>query len=201
MALAHILFQSGIFVPGNKACMSPVDGIYTHFSCEEKPDTDAGKLGEESLRIKSIFDNATRYSLILLNESFSSTSPMESLYISREILYALKILETRAIFATHLHELALNLDLINNAISGDSTVASLISVIADQSNDVNKQENFNKRSFKIMPGAPQGTSFAKDILSKYGVSFEKLIITMQKRNVVDSEININELSESILQGR
>ena len=78
VGVAQVLFQAGLCVPGAHARISPVDAIYTHFQGEEKPGMDAGRLGEEAKRLSDIFARATRRSLILLNESLSSTSPAKA---------------------------------------------------------------------------------------------------------------------------
>jgi hypothetical protein len=182
IGLAQILFQLGIFVPGDTASISPVDRIYTHFPVEEKPDSRMGRLGEESKRLNDIFLKATKYSLILLNESMQSTSPYEGLYISKEVTMALKLLGARAIFATHFHELANDLDSLNASIPGDSKIVSLISGVIEDTNNIHGID-VAKRTYIILPGVPQGTSYAKDIASRYGLSFDKLVETLKKREM------------------
>lgn len=191
IGLTQILFQLGMFVPAAKARISPVDVICTHFPVEEKPDSNLGRLGEESKRLSEIFQKATRYSLVLLNESLSSTSPGESLYIAKELVAALKILGVRAIFATHLHDLALNLDSFNKKIPGDSKVVSMVSGV-DAEDLSNPDSNNAMRTYKIVQGPPLGKSYAKDIASRYGISFEKLVSTLKERDLVKGDINIAE---------
>lgn len=190
VGLSQILFQLGMFVPASKARISPVDMICTHFPVEEKPDSNLGRLGEESKRLAEIFKKASRHSLVLLNESLSSTSPGESLYIAKEIVAALKILGVRAIFATHLHDLALNLDSFNKNIPGDSKVVSMVSGV-----DTGETESNNKdtamRTYKIMPGPPLGKSYARDVAMRYGISFENLVNTLKERELVSGDIDIS----------
>ncbi len=167
--LAQILFQAGIFVPGTYALMSPVDSIFSHFPADENQTVELGRLGEETKRLSQIFSDSTNHSLILLNESLASTSYMESLHISRDVIKALRYLGARAIFNTHMHELANYADTINNEVQGESRVISFVTGLAE-----------GKRSFKIQPGAPLGKSYAMDIAMKYGVSFEQIIDTIEK---------------------
>ncbi|MBZ0288083.1 MAG: DNA mismatch repair protein MutS, partial [Anaerolineae bacterium] len=126
IALAQVLFQAGLYVPGCSARISPVDGIYTHFPVEERPSAEAGRFGEEAQRLSEIFAQATRHSLILLNESLSSTAPGESLYLARDIVRCFRLLGVRAAYTTHMHELAANLDEYNMQTPGDSKVVSLV---------------------------------------------------------------------------
>ena len=126
VGLAQVLFQAGLFVPAEAACMSPVDGIFTHFATLEKTGAGLGRLAEEARRLNEIFHAISDQSLVLLNESLSSTSPGESLYLARDIVHALRLFGVRAIFATHLHELAEGVDAINAEVQGDSRVLSLV---------------------------------------------------------------------------
>ncbi len=106
IGLAQILFQAGVFVPGVNASMSPVDCIFSHFPVDENQTVELGRLGEETKRLNSIFQHASRHSLILLNESLSSTSFLEGLYIAQDVVKSMRYMETRAVFNTHMHELA-----------------------------------------------------------------------------------------------
>lgn len=177
VGLAHVLMQAGVFVPASSARISPVDGIFTHFAAEERPELEAGRLGEESQRLSEIFQHATRHSLILLNESLSSTSAGESLYLARDIVRVLRLLGVRAIFATHLHELAADAETINAETPGDSRVISVISL-------VNIDGQTARRTYKIVPGAPMGMSYAREIAERYGISFDQLTATLRARKAI-----------------
>ncbi len=181
IGLIHVLAQAGLYVPGSGAKVSPVDSIFTHFPVQEAPEMEAGRLGEESRRLSEIFAQVTRYSLVLLNESLSSTSFGESLYLARDIVAVLRRLGARAIYATHLHELAEQVDTLNVEIPGDSNVASLISVVGDSHNGEVSQ------TFRIIPGPPMGRSYAKEVAARYGISYEQLMQALRSRGVVDSE--------------
>jgi len=178
IGLAHAMAQSGWPVPATSAALSPVDGIYTHFPVAERLDMEAGRLGEEAGRLAGIFQRATRRSLVLLNESLASTSPGESLYLARDVVRALRLLGARAIYATHLHELAANLDAINAEVPGDSPVVSLVA----RAEALPAQEGDGVRpTFRITPGPPLGTSYARQIASYYGISYDKLAAALSHR--------------------
>jgi hypothetical protein len=42
-----------------------------------------------------------------------------------------------------------------------------------------------RRTYKIQPGPPVGTSYARDIAARYGISFEQIVATLQDRQVLD----------------
>ena len=148
------------------ASISAVDGIYTHFPEGADDTIDKGRLGEECARLREIFDSVTENSLILLDESLSSTGAYEASYIASEILTGFAVIRTRGIFSTHLHELAAAVPEINQkaAERGGVRIDTLVAGIEE-----------GRRSFKIIRAKPDGKSYAKDIADKYGFSFESLI--------------------------
>lgn len=172
IGVAQILMQAGLYVPGTLASMSPVDGIYTHFASVEKPESGAGRLGEEAQRLHWIFSEATQFSLILLNESFSSTSARESFFLARDVVLAIRLLSGRAIFATHLHELAADVDAMNAEVEGDSNVVSMVSAVEVDETDESGENA--RRTYKIIPGPPMGQSYAREIAVQYGISLRQL---------------------------
>lgn len=180
IGVAQVLFQAGLYVPGYRARMSPVDWIHTHFLEDEIPNSQEGKLAEECRRLAKIFERATRYSLILLNESLSSTSPGESLYLTEGVVKGLRMAGCRAVFATHLHDLAARADAINAQTPGDSDVISMVAGLEPEDAEL-EDASFRKRSFRVTPGPPQGSSFALDIARRYGISLEQIVERLDQR--------------------
>ena len=176
VGLAHVLAQAGLYVPGADARISPVDAIHTHFQGEEKPNLDTGRLGEEALRLSAIFDRATRHSLILLNESLSSTSFGEGVLLAEDVVRGFRLLGARVIFCTHLHELAAAAEAINADTPGDSRVASLVAMVV-----VDGADGAARRTYKIVPCPPTGSSYARDIARRYGISFEQIRDKLDQR--------------------
>ncbi len=179
VGLCQILAQWGLWVPAKQARMSPVDGIYTHYPIEESSAKTTGRFGDEAQRLSDIFTEATRYSLILLNESLASTNSGESLYIAQDLVRILKRMDTRAIFATHLHELAADVASLNDQTPGDSLVVSLVASRIESGADG------TQRSYKITQGQPMGRSYAREIASKYGIGYEQLMSRLQQRGVLE----------------
>lgn len=182
VGLAQAMFQAGLYVPARRARMSAADAIFTHFAAAERPELEAGRLGEEARRLSAIFEKATRHSLILLNESFASTSAGESFYLARDIVRVIRVLGARAIFATHLHELAADADNLNRETPGDSAVVSLVSMVRVEENN---GDGSAKRTYKIVPSPPMGKSYAREIAARYGVSFEQLTDVLRERKAID----------------
>lgn len=176
IGLAQIMMQVGLYVPAREAAMSVCDGVLTHYPALEKLEKGTGRFGEEAQRIGALFRSATRHSLILLNESLSSTSWAESLYLAQDIVRVLRMLGTRAVYATHLHGLAASAEELNRDTPGDSRVLSMVALIeaAGKSRKI-------RPTFKIVPGPPEGHSYAIDLACRYGISREQLVETLEQR--------------------
>lgn len=163
VGIAMLMAQWGVYVPAATATVSPCDNIFTHFPADENDTVDLGRLGEESQRLSKIFEIATRYSLLLLNESLATTSVAEGVFIAKDVVKSMRYLGTRAIFNTHMHDLATSVGEINGAVDGDSKAESMITGVHD-----------GARSFKVSIAPPQGVSYAADIAQKYGVTFAQI---------------------------
>ena len=166
LGLGIAMMQLGMFVPAKYAKISPVDAIFTHFPTGADDTIDKGRLGEECARLGEIFDAVTSHSLVLLDESFSSTGSFEGSYIAAEVLSGISMVRCRCLFATHLHELASEIDRINNdAVSrGGAKIDTLVAGIEE-----------GQRSFKIYKAKPDGKSYARDIAERYGLTYENIL--------------------------
>lgn len=166
LGMAQAMLQLGMFIPAYSAVISPVDAIYTHFPTGADDTIDKGRLGEECARLGEIFEKITSQSLVLLDESLSSTGSYEASYIAAEVLAGFSCAGCRTLFSTHLHELAGFIDEINEKCrkSGGVPIDTLVAGIES-----------GKRSFKIYRAKPDGKSYARDIANKYGLSYESIM--------------------------
>ncbi len=163
-AVGQLFFmaQGGIYVPGFSFEYTPVDAIYTHFPADEDQTLDLGRLGEECKRFRTIFTDATKNSLLLLNETFSTTSFEEGYFIARNCSKAILEKGCRTIYNTHMHKLAYDI----NELNDNNLPYKAASLIVASDNGV--------RSYKIRLAPPVGLSYAADIAKKYGVTYELL---------------------------
>lgn len=179
IGLVQVLAQLGMPVPGEEAQMSPVDAIYTHYPVEERLELGTGRFGDEALRIRAIFEKVTRHSLVLLNESLSTTSMGEGVYLARDIVRALRQIGLRAVFTTHLHELAAAAGQINAEVGGDSPVFSLVASKPEKA--MQPDQGY---SYHVQPGPPLGRSYAEHIAARYGISDEQLQSLLEERDLL-----------------
>ena len=123
---------------------------------------DLGRLGEECVRFREIYEGSTESSLILLNESFSTTSFEEGYYIAVDVIKAIADKCTRTIYNTHMHKIAEGIAMFNEGRT-KGKASSIIMASGD-----------GKRSFKVVEAPPEGDSYARDIAQNYGVTYEML---------------------------
>ena len=185
LGLAQAMFQLGMYLPADKITISPVDGIYTHFPTGAEDTIDKGRLGEECARLGEIFDCVTPNSLVLLDESLSSTGSFEASYIAEEVLSGLAQIGCRCLFSTHLHELAAGIDDLNrrSLATGGVAIDTLVAGMAGE----------GKRSFRILRAKPDGKSYARDIADRYGLTYDKIMERLGISQKKPSDPNSNKL--------
>ena len=159
-----LLAQSGISVPAERFVFDPADRVFTHFPADEDRTLDLGRLGEECRRFRELFVSCTPESLLLLNETFSTTSFEEGYFIAADAVRAILRRGTRTIYNTHMHKLAQDLD---SGINTDEVPGKAVSLVAETKE--------GKHSFRVKVAPPEGRSFARDIAEKYGVTYESLV--------------------------
>lgn len=171
VGLTFVLAQLGLCVPAESAIISPVDAIFTHFPVGGDDTIEKGRLGEECARLDLIFDSVTENSLVLLDETLSSTGSYEASYIASEVLCGISMVKCRGIFSTHLHELSAMLDEINEKCQkqGGAKIDTLVAGMQE-----------GERSFVILRQKPDGRSYARDIANKYGISLDTILEKIQK---------------------
>ena len=167
IGLLHVLAQGGIFVPAKEFSFTPVDCIFTHYPADEDKTLDFGRLGEECNRFRELFGQCTENSLLLLNETFSTTSFEEGFFIAKDAVRAILKKGTRCIYNTHMHKLAQDLDSLNEESAKEGATYRAASLVA--------LSDGGQRSFKVKVAPPQGMSYAQDIARKYGVTYDMLV--------------------------
>ena len=167
VGLMFALAQAGIYVPASEFAFAPVDCIFTHYPADEDKTLDYGRLGEECRRFRELFGLCTSDSLLLLNETFSTTSFEEGFFIARDAVKAILHKGTRCIYNTHMHKLATEIDKLNDECTAEGAAVKAASLVA--------VSDGSRRSFKVKVAPPEGLSHARDIAQKYGVTYEMLL--------------------------
>ncbi len=105
---AQLFAQAGLPVLAESATMSVRHGFFSHFSSAEEEflagDT-AGRFEQEAKEIARILNELRPHSLLLLNETFQTTSYREGTESIYNILRFMPKLKTKYVFVTHLTRL------------------------------------------------------------------------------------------------
>ena len=152
----------GLFVTADSFTGMPFRNILSHFPIDENLTINYGRLGEEAVRVKDIVNQSDENTLILFNETYSTTSSSDGVYLARDLIRVLKEKGTYVIFNTHLHDLAKDIPEMNKWDGqGD-----IISIIMERKDD--------KNTFMLKRAEPDCCSYARDIALKYGITYEQM---------------------------
>ncbi|MGZ6291947.1 MAG: DNA mismatch repair protein MutS [Syntrophales bacterium] len=108
IALIVILAQAGSFVPAREARIGAVDRIFTRIGAADSLAKGQSTFMIEMNEVANILKNATRRSLIILDEVGRGTSTFDGLSIAwaaAEYIHDVKLIGARTLFATHYHQL------------------------------------------------------------------------------------------------
>ncbi len=167
IGMTQALFQLGLFVPAASAVMSPVSNIYTHFPASDENNYGKGRLESECARLGAIMESLKSTDMLIMDESFSSTSGLEASYIASEVLTGIGAIGSGGIYVTHIHDLPQQVGEYNSHPQNKGKIDNLVALME------NKEDG--TRSYKISRTTPDGLSYAKDIAARYGLHLEDIL--------------------------
>jgi DNA mismatch repair protein MutS len=152
----HYLASLGYPVPARQARLFLPDQVFTHFEKEEDLATLRGKFEDELIRIRDVLERATGDSVVVMNESFASTTLRDAASTGERVLGRMTRLDLLGVYVTFVDELAsLN----------EACVSMVGTVVPDNPAD---------RTYRVVRQPADGLAYAAAIAGKYGLTYQQL---------------------------
>lgn len=130
VAIICLMAQIGSFVPANSADICISDRIFTRVGASDDLASGQSTFMVEMTEVANILRNATKNSLLILDEIGRGTSTFDGLSIAwavMEYISNIKILGAKTLFATHYHELTE----LEGCLSGVSNYCIAVKEVGD----------------------------------------------------------------------
>lgn len=152
----HHLAALGLPVPGRDVRITLVDGIHTLFDRRESVEDLVSKLEMDLRRTRAILDVITRRSLVVMNETFSSTTVADQAFINDRVVAAIEARGAWCVIVTFLDELAAR---------GPSTVSMVSEVEPDDT---------ARRTYRIRRRPADGLAYALGVAQRHGLTYDQV---------------------------
>lgn len=154
IGIAQTLMQSGLFVCADHYASGIFPHLYMHFTRREDSEMNSGRLDEELQRMSRMIDQIRNHgtrrrdTMMLLNESFATTTEKEGSVIAYDVIKALLANNVKILTVTHL------LSFAQKMYQEQADGVEFFS--AERKED-------GRRTYRIIHSAPQLTSFGLDL--------------------------------------
>ncbi|MGH7640094.1 MAG: MutS-related protein [Candidatus Dormibacteria bacterium] len=152
----HYLASLGFPVPGTSASLCLCDAVVTHFGRQEVVEDLQSGLEAELLRVREMLARTTPRTVVIMNESFASTTTDDQLLLGTEVIARLIELDAFAVYVTFIDELS----------RLGPTVVSLTSTV--------HPERPAERTFRIVRRPADGRAYAMVLAEAQGLNYESI---------------------------
>ncbi len=153
----HYLGRLGCLVPGHRARLHLYDHLFTHFEREEVITNLSGKLQDELERIHDILDQATSESIVIMNETFTSTTVKDARLLGGAVLNRIIDRGMLGVYVTFVDELSR----LNEAT---------VSMVAA----VDPPDDPAHRTFTLVRQRADGLAYALTLAEKYRLTYQQV---------------------------
>ena len=157
LGIAQLFAQNGLTIIAECYTGPIFNSFVSHFPSSEDDSFKKGKLWEELSRFYELLPFMRNRALILMNESFATTTEKEGAEIALDVLKALSITRPMLLFVTHNYVLLNTQKELQGLLDNN---VNIINLITKQSDD------YTKRTYKIVPGVPQEDIHTLDYLTQ-----------------------------------
>ena len=151
IGIAQVMLQCGMFVSARRFESGIFPFFFTHFTRREDIAMNSGRLDEELKRIDQIVRHLGKNAMVLLNESFATTTEEEGSVIAYDVIRALVEAGVKVLTVTHL------LSFAKKVYAEGRPEVSFLSA--------ERKEN-GLRTYKMIPNEPELTSFGLDLYER-----------------------------------
>jgi DNA mismatch repair protein MutS len=152
----HHLAALGLPVPARQANLFLPDRMFSHFERAEDIKNLRSKFEDELVRIHEILEQASERSILIMNESFGSTTATDSLRVGRRVLERVIELDIICVCVTFVDELSQ---------LGDATVSMMSTVDAD---------DLTRRTFRVIRKPADGLAYAVALAQRHELGYDQL---------------------------
>ncbi|MCR4960207.1 MAG: hypothetical protein K6A74_02045 [Lachnospiraceae bacterium] len=152
IGIAQVMMQCGLPVMALSYSAGIFPNFFVHFTRREDSEMNSGRLDEELSRMNGIVEHLGEGSLLLLNESFATTTEKEGSVIAYDIIKALTEAGVRILTVTHLLSFARRI----YDETKDIDASGVEFLTAERKED-------GHRTFKMIRHEPELTSFGLDL--------------------------------------
>ena len=159
----HHLAAIGVLVPGSAAHVSLGDDVHTLFARAEDPTDLTGRLEAELTRARAILDELRPGAVVIMNESFSSTTADDALALNRALIGEMTRRGALCVVVTFLGELA----------ADDPSTAS-VSAVMDPLDP-------SRPTFRLERRPPDPLAHAQAVADTHGLGYDAVVQRMRER--------------------
>ncbi|MFB7716186.1 MULTISPECIES: DNA mismatch repair protein MutS [unclassified Nocardia] len=146
----------GCPIPGTRARTMLPDNVFTHFIRADDIEDPHGALAQELTRMRDILDRLTARSVVVLNESFSTTTASDAVAIGADVVGRIIERGAVAVYVTFLDELA----------TVRPEVVSMVAGVESGDDPV--------RTFRIERRLPDGLAYAAAVAQRHGLTYHEI---------------------------